>query len=178
MSPKRGARRREARGRTSGPAIGRSEPPAPAARFVEWRRGNRADRANLARTDPLLSPLLRVEGRGESAVPISRSVSTSGSRRTICHVREREHPEYHDATRLAARRRLRRLRDLRCRFVVSPRLDPRSRGPVSRGSRVLAWSVAMQQLFRGVAYATDKHPRGSWERPHRAGRSWFMTVPA
>jgi hypothetical protein len=35
----------------------------------------------------------------------------------------------------------------------------------------------MQQLFRRVAYATDKHPRGSWERPHRAGRSWFMTVP-
>ena len=32
----------------------------------------------------------------------------------------------------------------------------------------------MQQLFRGVAYATDKHPRGSWERPHRAGRSWFI----
>ena len=30
----------------------------------------------------------------------------------------------------------------------------------------------MQQLFRGVAYATDKHPRGSWERPHRAGWSW------
>jgi hypothetical protein len=33
----------------------------------------------------------------------------------------------------------------------------------------LAWS--------GVAKATDKHPRGSWERPHRAGRSWFITAP-
>ena len=32
----------------------------------------------------------------------------------------------------------------------------------------------MQQLFRGVAYSSDKRPRGSWERPHRAGRSWFI----
>ena len=46
----------------------------------------------------------------------------------MCHAREREHPEYHGAIRLAASRRVRRLPGLRCRFVVSPRLDPRFRG--------------------------------------------------
>ena len=38
--------------------------------------------------------------------------------------REREHPEYHDATSFAALRRSRRLPGLRRSFVVSPRLDP------------------------------------------------------
>ena len=46
----------------------------------------------------------------------------------MCHAREREHPEYHDAIRLAAFRRSRRLPSLRRRFVVSPRLDPRFAG--------------------------------------------------
>ena len=59
--------------------------------------------------------------------------------RTLCHAREREHPEYHDAIRLAAFRRFRRLPGLRRRFVVSPRLDPRLRGD--------------DMLFRGVAQA-------------------------
>ena len=35
----------------------------------------------------------------------------------MCHAREREHPEYHDATRLALRR-FRRLPGLRRRFVM------------------------------------------------------------
>src|SRR5277367_6633875 len=40
------------------------------------------------------------------------------SRSNMCHAREREHPEYHDATRLAFRR-FRRLPGLFRRFVVS-----------------------------------------------------------
>jgi hypothetical protein len=40
------------------------------------------------------------------------------------------------------------------RFVVSPRLDPRFRGD----GQMLAWPVAMQQLFRGVA-ASPRWPR-------------------
>ena len=57
----------------------------------------------------------------------------------MCHAREREHPEYHDVTRLAAFRRSQLEPGSHRRFVVAPRLDPRFRGddmPSLRVSRL------------------------------------------
>jgi hypothetical protein len=51
-----------------------------------------------------------------------------------------EHPEYHDATRLAALRRFQRPGSCRS-WIVSQRLNPRF-----RGDDTLAWSVAVHSV--------------------------------
>jgi hypothetical protein len=126
-----------------------------------------------ARTEPIeqawsgrtLSSLRSCGLRGVGNRPCRSPVAfPRAARRTICHAREREHPEYHDATRLAARRRLRRLRDLRRRFVVSPRLDARSRGMTRVGlARRDAAVVSRRRLrdrppARLVGKATSRRP--------------------
>ena len=59
-----------------------------------------------------------------SAAERSSPRRTQFWRHDMCHARERERPEYHDATRFAALRRSRRLPGLHRSFVMSPRLDP------------------------------------------------------
>ena len=74
----------------------------------------------------------------------------------MCHAREREHPEYHDATRLALRR-FRRLPGLRRRrFVVSHGRIPAFAG-MTHGRRGIVASIekAEQHLAGGLDVVTD-----------------------
>jgi len=56
-------------------------------------------------------------------------------------IRAGEHPEYHDATTLAALRRFQRPGSCRS-WILSPRLNPRF-----CGDDTLAWSVAIRQCI-------------------------------
>jgi hypothetical protein len=73
----------------------------------------------------------------------------------MCHAREREHPEYHDATGLALRR-FRRLPGLRRRFVVSHGWIPAFAG-MTHGRRGIVASIekAEQHLADGLDVVTD-----------------------